>query len=165
MSKPPALDPKKALKHESKGDKLAAKGKFRQAIEEYQKSEMLNPDRAEIYEKLVETLNQFEHEWSEQDFSNSMTWTMRRQEILNPGMKLVHETFSVEYIEVQKLIQRLMLALGPDVENRLVDEILSYGERANLPMLHFLLSLKAVAGAPPPPEGASDSFSAPADRP
>ena len=157
-------DPKKAQKHESKGDKLAAKGKFRQAIDEYQKSETLNPDRAEIYEKLVETLNRFEHEWNEQDFSNSMTWTMRHQEILHPEMKLVHQTFSVEYKEVQKLLQRLMLALGPEMESKLVAEILSYGEKANLPMLHFLLSLKAVAGAPPPPEGAADSFSAPADR-
>lgn len=163
MSKSPAADPKKALKHESKGDKLAAKGKFRQAIEEYQKSESYDSERPEIYEKLVNTLNRFEHEWNEQDFSNSMTWTMRQQEILHPEMRWVHETFSVEYKEVQKLIQRLMIAMGTEVENKLVNEILNYGEKANLPMLHFLLSLKAVAATPPPTEGPLDSFTGPAD--
>jgi hypothetical protein len=31
------------------------------------------------------------------------------------------------------------------VENKIIDDILGYGERANLPMLHFILSLKAFA--------------------
>src|SRR5262245_51275592 len=116
MSPNPAPDLKKALKHEAKGDKLASKGKFRQALAEYQKSESYGAERAEIYEKLVDTLNRLENTWSEQDFSDAMAWTMRQQEILHPEMRRVHETFSVEYKEVQKLIQRLMVALGDETE-------------------------------------------------
>lgn len=165
MSKPIQPDPKKALKFEAKGDKLVAKQKFRQAIEAYQKSESFNQDRAEIYEKLVDTLNRFEHEWNEEDFSKSMTWTMRHQEILNPQMKLVHETFSFEYKEVQKLIQRLMLAMGPELENQIIDEILSHGQQGILPMLHFLLSIKAVANPQPADtNGPSDAFTPPTER-
>ncbi|MCE9623876.1 MAG: hypothetical protein K8R69_00245 [Deltaproteobacteria bacterium] len=138
-------DPKKALKHESKGDKLVGKGKFRDAMSEYQKSEALNPDRVEIYDKLIETQGHLENEWEEEDFANSMTWTMRRQELQNPHIRLVHETFSVEYREVHQLLQRLMMAPNEEQENTVIEKILQYGERAGLPMLHFLLSIKALA--------------------
>ncbi|MFO1464532.1 MAG: hypothetical protein U1F66_12230 [bacterium] len=166
MSQNPKTDPKKALKHEGKGDKLAGKGKFREAMTEYQKSEGLNPDRVEIYDKLIETQGCIdEQEWKEEDFANSMSWAMRRQELQNPQIKLVHETFSLEYKEVHQLLQRLMGALGEAQENALIEKILEYGERANLPMLHFLLSIKALARqnaeAPGGSEGAMDPQSSP----
>lgn len=156
-------DPKKALKHEAKGDKLAGKGKFREAMGEYQKSEALDPERVEIYDKLIDTQGQIgESEWREEDFANSMSWTMRRQELQNPHIRLVHETFSLEYREVHQLLQRLMTALGEEQENALVEKILEYGERASLPMLHFLLSIKALAGQNvPAPEGGDEPFPPP----
>ncbi len=149
METNPKPDLKKALKFEEKGDKLVKKGKFREALAEFRKSEGLNPNRIEIYRKLIETLNRFEHEWKEEDFSNSMIWTMRRQELENPQIKWVHETFTLEYKEVQQLVQRLMVALDQKVEDGLIEKILTYGERATLPMLHFLLSIKALASQPP----------------
>jgi len=166
MIRDPKTDPKKALKHEGKGDKLVGKKKYREAISEYQKSEGLNPDRVEIYDKLIETQAQIdEQEWKEEDFANSMTWTMRRQELQNPHIRLVHETFSLEYRQVHQLVQRLMSALDEGQENALVDEILVYGERANLPLLHFLLSIKALArqntGAPGNAEDSFDPHSPP----
>ena len=164
MSRETKTDPKKALKHESKGDKLAGKGKFREAMGEYQKSESLNPDRVEIYDKLIETQAQVqESEWVEEDFANSMTWTMRRQELQNPHIRLVHETFSLEYREVHQLLQRLMTAPGEDQENTLIEKILQYGERASLPMLHFLLSIKTLARGGENPEGNGEPF--PPDTP
>lgn len=160
MSREKKTDPKKALKHEGKGDKLAGKGKYREAMGEYQKSESLNPDRIEIYDKLIETQGQIpESEWEEEDFAASMTWTMHRQELQNPHIRLVHETFSLEYREVHQLLQRLMTALGEDQENALIEKILEYGERASLPMLHFLLSIKALARQNTEgPEASGDPF-------
>lgn len=146
MSREKKSDPKKALKHEAKGDKLGGKGKYRDAIAEYQKSESLNPDRVEIYDKLIDAQAQIaESEWKEEDFANSMSWTMRRQELQNPHIRLVHETFSVEYREVHQLLQRLMSVSGEELESPLIEQILEYGERASLPMLHFLLSIKTLA--------------------
>jgi len=158
MKEEPKFDPKKALKHEAKGDKLVRKGKYRDAVIEYKKSEAFNPQRPEIYDKLIEAHSQHEHEWDEEDFSDSMSWTMRRQELQNPQLRLVNETFSVEYREVHRLLQGLMAAVGEEQENDFIEKILDYGEKASLPTLHFLLSIKGLAGqgfensdAPPPP--------------
>jgi len=146
MSQELKTDPKKALKHEAKGDKLAGKEKFRDALKEYQISESLNPHRAEIYEKLITTHGRFEHEWVEEDFSNSMTWTMRYQELTHPQMKWVHQSFTVEYKEVQKLAQNLLIA-PPEVESRLIEQILAFKEAAALPLIHFILRIKEIATA------------------
>jgi hypothetical protein len=146
MSEENKTDPKKAKKHESKGDKLAGKGKIKDAVAEYRKSEGLDPGRVEIYDKLIETQNRLkEEDWHEEDFADSMSWAMRRQELLNPRLRLVHETFSLEYREVTQLIQRLMAAPGEEQESDLIEKILAYGERANLPLLHFMLSIKSMA--------------------
>ncbi|HEX5033280.1 MAG TPA: hypothetical protein VFW62_02255 [bacterium] len=146
MSEASKSDPKKAKKHESKGDKLAGKGKFKEAVAEYRKSEGFDPARVEIYDKLIETQNRInEEDWHEEDFADSMSWTMRRQELLNPRMRLVHETFSTEYREVTRLIQTLMAAPDEELESQIIDSILTYGEKAGLPLIHFMLSIKSMA--------------------
>lgn len=164
MSEEKKPDLKKALKHESKGDKLFQKEKYREALKEYQKSETLDPTRPEIYEKLIETHGRYQHEWVEQDFSDSLSWTMRRQELQNPQIKWVYETFTVEYQEVLKLIQGLMTAMDPEREKELTAKILSFGNKAALPLIHFLLSLKALAqGVPPGAEAPAPSPQTPSD--
>ena len=150
MSEVKKTDPKKALKHEAKGDKLAKKEKFREALKEYRLSEAMNPTRPEIYEKLIETHKSFEHEWVEQDFTDSLTWTMRKQELQNPRIRWVHETFSVDYQEVKTLIQGLMTAFDPETEVKLMEKILDRGDKAVLPLLHFVLSVKSIAQGPSP---------------
>lgn len=161
MKETPPFDPKKALQHESKGDDLVRQGKFREAVAEYKKSEALNPERPEIYEKLIETHAHHEAEWSEEDFSDSMTWTMRRQELQNPRLRLVHETFSVEYREIHRLLQSLMMAGGEEQENQCLEKILEYGETAVVPMLHFLLSIKSLTEQNPDFDPGSDPSSPP----
>lgn len=145
MSEAKQSDPKKAKEHESKGDEFAGEGRFKDAVAEYRKSESFD-SRIEIYDKLIETQNRIqEEEWREEDFADSMSWTMRRQELLNPRLRLVHETFSVEYREVSRLIQSLMAAGSEDQENDLIDSILAYGPKASLPLIHFMLSIKSMA--------------------
>ena len=145
MSEEKKIDPKKALKYEQKGDKLFGKKKYHEALDEYQKSEGLNPERPEIYEKLIAAHGQFEHEWKEDDFANSMSWTMRHQELTNPQIKRLHQVFTAEYQEIQKLLQSLMIAGEKAFEDKLAHQILDYGEKAALPLLHFLLSMKQMA--------------------
>jgi len=143
-------DLKKALKHESKGDKYFRKEKFREALEEYRKSELHDPNRVAIYEKLVETHKRFEHEWLEEDFSLSLTWTMRQQELNNPELKWVHQTFTSEYQEIQKLVQGLLVNQDTAMETQIIARIVSFGEKAALPLIHFLLSLKKMSAENPP---------------
>ncbi len=145
MNKNPKLDPPKALKHEAKGDKLASKGKVERALKEYRKSESLNPDRSEIYDKLIQTQNQAEGEWSQETFTEMMGWTMRQQELLNPTLEQVYKTLSPDYQEIQKLLQQLMVAEAEEMEQMLVKKILGYGEKSVLPTLHLLLSIKGSA--------------------
>ncbi len=145
MSKDNQINYSKALKLEKKGDKLVSKGKFREALIAYQESEQNFSEREEIYQKLIETLNKIEDEWSEEDFSASVTWTMRQQELQNPKIKRVHEQFSLEFQEVQKLAQQLMIATEKDMEEDLIDKIINYQEKATLPLIHFILTFKEFA--------------------
>ena len=84
-------------------------------------------------------------EWTENDFEDSMTWTMRQQELENPEILQVYEKFSKEYQEVQKLVQTLMLSAEPQEEGKIIHQILEYREKASLPILHFLLSVKKAS--------------------
>lgn len=145
------------MKYEKKGDQLVRKGKLRQALEKYEISEKLDPNRAEIYQKLIDTLNQMDVSWTEADFNRSMNWTLREQELKNPELKQIYEKFSAEYQAVQKLIRQLMLAPPGDAENQLIQAIIEYGEKAHLPLLDFLLSLKKMGGSPLEPEAKENS--------
>ena len=141
-------NPRKALRLEKKGDRLHAKGKLDKALQFYEKSEKYDPERPEIYKKLIQTLEELDQEWSQEDFDRSMTWTMRQQELEHPEIKQVHEKFTDEYHAVQKLVQKLMIIPGPEEEVKIISEIISYGEKAHLPVLDFILSIKKVAQAP-----------------
>jgi len=145
MFKSKVPNPKKALKLEKKGDLLFNKGKFQKALKKYQKSESLNPDRPEIYKKLTETFNQMDVDWTEEDFNESMTWTIRQQELENPEVRQVYEKFSTEYQAVTKLVQQLMVSPDSNTETKLKDKILTFDKEALLPLLDFLLSIKQLA--------------------
>jgi tetratricopeptide (TPR) repeat protein len=146
------LNPNKARKLEQKGDQFFEKGKFEKALDCFRKAEKLDPERPEIYQKLSTTLEKTAREWTQEDFEESMGWTMRQQELENPDIKWVHQKFTVEYQTVQKLLQQLMLMQNPEEEQQVITQILLFEEKAALPVLDFLLSMKNLAhrGAPPP---------------
>lgn len=145
-------NPNKAAKLEKKGDRLAARGKFQKALKFYQKSEVLAPDRPEIYQKLHETFQKIDREWTQEDFEISMTWTMRQQELEHPEVKQVYEKFTPEYQEAQRLFQRLMISQDQEEEARIITEILEFGETGQMAAIDFILSIKKIAQGPPAPE-------------
>lgn len=145
-------NPNKAAKLEKKADRLAAKGEFQKALKFYQKSETLDPDRPEIYQKLHETFQKIDREWTQEDFEISMTWTMRQQELEHPEVKQVYEKFTPEYQEAQRLFQRLLVSQDQDEEARIITEILEFGETGQLAAIDFILSIKKIAQGPPTPE-------------
>lgn len=147
-------NPDKARKLEQKGDKNFEKNQFEKALQFYRKSAKFDPDRAEIYQKLSAAMEKTEKEWTQEDFEESLSWTMRQQELENPDIKWVHQKFTTEYQAVQKLLQQLMLLQNPEAEQEIIVQILSFEEKAALPILDFLVAMKNVAqrGIPPSSE-------------
>ncbi len=134
----------KALHWENKGDQYFEKQQYEKAMEAYRKSSELNPDHPGIYEKLTRTQDLLGSEWNEEDFSETMFWVMKRQELENPQIKDLHETLSVEYAEVKALILK-MLATSSELRNSYIEKIKSYEQKAVLPLLHTLISLTEMA--------------------
>lgn len=140
---------KKAQRLEKKGDRCIAKGKIDQALKYYEKSEKYDADRPGIYQKLIDTFEKVEKEWTQEDFDRTMSWTMRQQELEHPEIKQIHEKFTQEYQAVQKLLQKLMITEIPEEEIQIVTEILTFGEKAPQPILDFILSIKKATLIPP----------------
>ncbi|MDO8644568.1 MAG: hypothetical protein Q7S00_06360 [bacterium] len=81
--------------------------------------------------------------FSEKDFVDSLWKTMKGQEKKNPKLSRVHEKLSPEYEKVTALITKLLQA-GQEQEEKLMDEILSYGKKAALPLIDFVKDLKKL---------------------
>lgn len=145
-------NPGKALRLEAKGDRLLKKGKAKKALKKYRASEQLNPDRKEIYPKLIAAQNELQEPWTEEEFDLSMTWTMKEQELQNPGMKWIYDKLSADYREIQQLVQGLMVAPDENAEQQIIEKIMNFGPKANLPLIDFLLSLKKFADRESPPK-------------
>jgi len=140
-------NPKKAAKLEKKGDQYLAKGKFQKAHDCFRKSESLDPTRPGIYEKLHQSFQEIDREWTQEDFEISMEWTMRQQELEHPEIKGVLERFSPEYQAVEQLIQSLMSTFDPETEEETIEKIISYGDAAHRPLIDFLLALKKMSAS------------------
>jgi hypothetical protein len=164
--KPKKNDPKKAKRLEAKGDKLKGRNKPKDALKAYRESREADPENPSIYDKLIEIKSTLEDSWSEEDFSESMEWTMKKQELENPGLKDVYESLSPEYGEIKQLIAK-MLQTPPEIREPLIERIKAFGGKAVRPLLDILLSIDAMARGmapvsnetpqPPPPAGGNSA--------
>src|SRR4029453_10075858 len=107
-------DPKKARQLEEKGDRQVQKKDLKKALQTYRSAAQANPDDPRLYQKLIETKEKVQEEWSEEDFSETMAWTMKKQELENPDIKEVHEVLTPEYNEIRQAIVK-MLTTRPDM--------------------------------------------------
>jgi tetratricopeptide (TPR) repeat protein len=157
----------KAKRLEAKGDKLKTKNKPKDALKAYRKSREADPENPAIYDKLIEIKSTLEDSWSEEDFSESMEWTMKKQELENPDLKEVYESLSPEYTQIKQLIGQ-MLQTPPEIRDPLIERIKSFGGKAVRPLLDILLSIDAMARGmgpplskdapePPPPSGGTSA--------
>lgn len=141
----------KAARFEEKGDKAARKGKFGKALEAYRKSRELNPDNPAIYDKLIETHQKVKETWNDSDFAESLLWTMKRQELANPGLKRVHAQLEPDWKEMVQVIRAMMQIADEKTETELVEKIASFGGRAVYPLIEVLLSFKKLMKGSTPP--------------
>ncbi|MBF0491474.1 MAG: hypothetical protein HQM15_01680 [Deltaproteobacteria bacterium] len=134
----------KAIVLESQGDDFRSRQNWEAAFEAYQASEEFNPNNPQIYDKLIEMKSALTQEWKEADFTQTLSWTMKKQELENPNIKNLHETLSVEYGQIKQLIAQLLLS-PEEFKELLLHKIKAHGEKAVLPLLHTLLEIDAMA--------------------
>ncbi len=129
----------RAQKLEAKGDEYAQKEKWEKALKAYQSSLEMTPDNLPLYDKMIEIKMRGKAEWSEKDFSESLEWTMKKQELENPALKAVHETLSPEYLQIRELIFQI-LETPPELREPLIQKMNQFEKSALRPLLDVLLN-------------------------
>lgn len=129
---------------EEKGDNLFHSGNYEKALEQYRLSQAADPQNSRIYDKLITTHEKVIDVWKDKDFSESLSWTMKKQELENPRLRRVHAQMEPEWKEVSGLIQQMMKDQDESSETEIIEKIVSYREMALYPLLEVLLSLKRV---------------------
>lgn len=136
---------KKAEKLIARGDKLAKKGKFGRALKKYKKARKFDPERADLYDRLVNTHEKSTEEWKLQDVAESVGWVMEKQELENPAIKLLHRRLSPEWNQIIEKISTLIMCEAEDQECKIIEEIQSFGTEAVYPLIYIILQIKKGA--------------------
>lgn len=135
-----------ALTLEEAGDKLAGEGRLGDALDAYRHAERLNPNRGEIYVKLIDTHERLKasapEAFAEDDMADLLTWTMRAQELATPRLRYLHRYLSGEDKTIHRLLQRLMATEDDQEEGYLLEQIEAQGVQAVQALLYFFVSLK-----------------------
>lgn len=142
----------KSLKHEKEGDRHRDKGSHRKAITSYRKALDFDEMSVVLLEKLVATLDACKEAWTEDDFADSMTWTMQRQELLDPAFKRINARSTPEYKEAATFIKNMLTAKSREDETAAVESLVTLGADALYPLVDYLLTFKDVGRNPVKPK-------------
>lgn len=130
---------------EADGDRLLARGKATAALKKFRAAEALVTERPELYAKLVQAHQAATAEWTAEDFTTSLGWEMRRQELLHPEVRAAHERLTPEWKAVTERLRQLFVSGDAAHVDQLAEEIATYGAAAVRPLLDFVLLLKTAA--------------------
>lgn len=133
---------KKARQLEAKGDRAFKKENYADALKAYEEAVTCDPSNAALYDKLIETHAHSTEDWSMEEFTRELTWTMEKEVLENPRLARLHEKLSPEFKPIYELIVQFAMALTEEEEEQFIDEILRHGEKALIPMLEFIRTLK-----------------------
>lgn len=137
----------KAQTLEKKGDQQSQQNNHRKAMKHYREAVDLHPEHAPLYQKLIDTQKLLEHEWEEGDLADTISWTMKLQELENPALRLNHARLTPEWNDTIALIKTLMIIPEGEEEDRLISKILDLGDKALPAALDFLLTFKKARKA------------------
>lgn len=136
---PKAKKPDKATKLEKDGDKLAAKGKHKKALIKYRKALECDPDRPALYDKMVEMLDKKTDDWKLDDFVDSVSWTMKKQELSEPAIRQVHAKLSPEWKKASDLALKIILAQDDDESlPNLIEELVTCGDTGTMVLIEMM---------------------------
>lgn len=138
---------------EAKGDRLLKASKAAKATVEYRKALAADPSRPGTYDKLIKAMDSKPGDWGEEEFAESVSLAMRKQEIEHPPIKQVHARLSPEWQEATKLALEILHAADERRAGELVEELVAMGEIASRALIGMLLVLKRAGGSEAPPHG------------
>ncbi|HPW45801.1 MAG TPA: hypothetical protein PKU96_05470 [bacterium] len=138
------LNPEKSAKLEAKGDKLLAKGKFKKALKKFKEAMEFNPNRVELYDKLVQTRDGLDEDWKMDDFVESVNWMMKKQEIETPQIKHVYAQLSPEWNEARMVAISLLEATEDEIP-RIIEKMVSLGEIGTRAAASVLTDFRKIA--------------------
>lgn len=144
---------KTATQHEAKGDDLLAKGKPAKALKEYKKSMEEDAKRPGIYDKLIKAHGEISDEWKMEDFAESVTWTMKKQEQEHPPIKQLHARLSPEWKKATELALDVLYAVDEESAAVKAEQLVAMGEIATRALIGFLMDLKHASIAKPKENG------------
>ena len=132
----------KASRLIAKGDKLIEKGKFKRALKKFKKALKFDPDRAELYDRLVNAHEQATEDWAEKDVAESVLWVMKKQEIENPAIKMTHAKLEPEWKEIAQKIKLLLVCDNKEDEGKIIEMIVSYGTDSIYPLIDTIIQIR-----------------------
>lgn len=136
-------------KHIAKGDELLAAKKPKKALKEYRKAEALDPNANGLYDKLIQAHDEATIDWEPEDFAESVTWTMKKQEKENPYLKQVHARLSPEWKKAGELAIRIMMTEDAENAKKLTEELVAMGEIATRALIGLLSDFKKTVNRKP----------------
>jgi len=118
----------KADKLETAGDALASKGDYKKALKKYRQAVKEEPDKPGLYDKLVDAHEKAKEDWKKEDFVESLSWTMKKQELLEPAIRQVHAKLLPEWKKTVEVALKVINAPDDDKLPKLVEELVATGE-------------------------------------
>jgi vacuolar-type H+-ATPase subunit I/STV1 len=141
----PKINKEKAARLLAKGDKLATKGKNRRALKKFKKAHKFDPNNKDILDRLVKSHDDATKDWEIEDMVESVSWVMEKQELDNPSMKMLHAQLTPEGKAVSEKIVALFQSESEEDENKIAEEIKSFGTDAIYPLISTILQIKKGA--------------------
>ncbi len=132
----------KAEKLEAAGDKLAKKGNFKKALKRYEEASKADPERAGLYDKMVDAHERSKGEWSREDFVESLTWTMKKQEIEEPAIRQLHAKLAPEWKRTVEMAMKLLDASEDEKLGPLIERYVATGEVGTRVLIELLRMVK-----------------------
>ncbi len=132
-----------AKKTEEAGDKLFSKGKFKKAFSKYKQALLNNPERQELYDKLIETRDKMDEAWRLEDFIENVSWTMKKQEMDSPLIKQVHAKLTPEWKQATDLVMKIILVEEDKELSEYIKQLLEMGEIGTLALIDILRNFVA----------------------
>ena len=133
---------KQAKKFEAEGDFLFKQEKYAEALSAYEKAVSYDQSNTALYDKLIQAHSLSTEEWNMEEFTRELSWAMEREALDNPRLARLHEKLSPDFKPIYKLIIQLAVAGSEEEEEQIIDEIMAYGEKAIVPLLEFIRTLK-----------------------
>jgi tetratricopeptide (TPR) repeat protein len=128
----------------TQADRLCAQDDFEAALKLYQEAIALDPRNTALYDKLIDTHERSAEAWDMDEFVQHLTWTMEKQKLENPCLEQVHQKLEPEFKEITRLIFDLARAEKEEDEEAKIEMIIAYGEKAILPLIEFIRTMKTL---------------------